>query len=161
MKNIKSKTPFIRLFFFLFLFLFSCKTGKNSTAKTEPPVTLGNMLACYQTTTWDSLSIHTRLAGKWEWEYIRCYWNPENGNYKDFLGLIIEFKQDNTLNVIKNGQTTQTSKWEVVKLNDGFFSLYTTPLVLQLPGKILFCNNRVLFFDSYVDGCDNYFKRKE
>ncbi|MES2647752.1 MAG: hypothetical protein V4717_12795 [Bacteroidota bacterium] len=139
----------------------ACSNEKNPIVKQEPPpVTLPNMLECHRTTTWDSLSVDNKLIGKWQWEYIQCYWSPEKGNSKDFKGLSVTFKADNTLEVKVNEVTTQTATWEVVKLNDGNYSLKMNPLVLQLPGRILFCTDRVLFNDSYVDGCDNYFKRE-
>ncbi len=118
------------------------------------------MIECHRTTTWDSLAIHVKLIGKWDWEYIGCYSKPEGGNYKDFKGLLVEFKSDNTLEVKENGQTTQTSTWEIVDLNDGYFALKVKPIVLQIPGRILFCDERVLFSDSFTDGCNNYFTRK-
>lgn len=138
----------------------SCNKETNAPVVQQPPVTLGDMLACHRMTSWDSLSIHNKLIGKWEWEYIRCHWNPEDGNYKDFLGMLIEFKPGNTLEVKVNGKTTQTSIWKVASLNDNNFSINVSPIVLQLPGRIYFCNERVLFSDSYTDGCDNYFKKK-
>lgn len=140
----------------------SCTKDKvtETIVKQEPPITLGNMLECHRMSSWDSLTVQNKLLGKWEWEYIQCYWSPERGNYKDFQGLQVEFKSNNTLQVKVNGQTSQTSEWDVVKLNDGNYSIRVNPIVLQLPGRILFCDERVLFNDSYVDGCDNYFKKK-
>jgi hypothetical protein len=140
----------------------SCK--KTNTIKTpqqpKPPIALDSMLLCYGQTSWDSTSITNALVGKWLWEYIKCYSNPENANNEDFKSLSIEFKLNNTLEVTENGLLTQTSSWNVVRLNDGYFMLLVTPIVLQLPGKVIFCGNRVLFYDSYVDGCDNYFKKQ-
>jgi len=156
----KMKT-FFKLWIFLVLVCqISCTKEKESTVKQEPPITLSNMLECYRLATWDSAKIQTQLVGKWEWEYIRCYWNPEDGNYDDYKGVLIEFKADKTLEVLVNGKTTQTTTWHVVNLNDGFYGISTNELVVYVPGRILFCTERVLFNDSYTDGCDNYFKRK-
>ncbi|MBS1511608.1 MAG: hypothetical protein JST86_12250 [Bacteroidetes bacterium] len=126
----------------------------------KPPITPDSMLLCHNQTIWDSSTIHQHLIGKWQWEYIKCYWAPENANNEDFKNLSVEFKQNNSLEVKLNGQTTQTSSWAIVRLNDGYFKLVTNPIVFQLPGKVLFCENHVLFFDSYTDGCDNYFKKQ-
>jgi len=131
----------------------------DPVVRQEPPVTVPDMLACHRTATWDSAAIHDKLLGKWEWEYIRCFWSQEKGNYDDFEGLVIEFKEDSTLEVEENGQITQTSTWKVEKLYDGNHRIATDPIMLLLPGQILFCEDRVLFNDSYVDGCDNYYQR--
>ena len=91
---------------------------------------LANMLEFYRLATWDSAKIYTQLVGKQEWEYIWCYWNPKAGNYDDYKGVLIEFKADKTLEVIVNGQTTQTTTWQVENLNDGYYRISTSELVI-------------------------------
>lgn len=149
------------LFVFALVAQLCCREEQVSAPEKQlPPVTVPAMQECYQKFAWDSVSIHDKLLGQWDWEYIQCFWDPEKGNYKDFLGMTVEFKSGNTLEVKMNGQTTQSSTWKIVDMGDGYFKVDTNPLVVQLPGKILFCEDRVLFNDSYVDGCDNYFKKK-
>jgi hypothetical protein len=138
----------------------SCKEDNDPIARKGPPLTLPEMVACHQTATWDSLTIRNKLLGLWAWEYIQCFGNPQNGNYEDFKGMTVDFKPNNTVEIRTNGQMVQTSTWTMVNLNDGYFSIQTSPLVLQLPGRIMFCAERVLFSDSYTDGCDNFFIRK-
>lgn len=139
----------------------SCKKTKGTvtTQQQKPPVTFDSMLHCYGQINWDSTAIRNALIGKWHWEFIRCYWNPESANCEDFKNLSVEFKQHDSLEVKLNNQVTQKSSWVVTRLNDGYFKLSVNPIVLQLPGKVLFCGDHVLFYDSYTDGCDNYFKK--
>jgi len=119
------------------------------------------MWDCHHETSWDSLKTNFTLIGEWEWEYIGCYWFPEGANDEEFKGLTIEFKSDNTLDVKENGQITQTSNWKVVDGDLDLFAIDVEPTVNQLYGRILFCDDRVEFNHSYIDGCDNYFKRKK
>lgn len=141
----------------------SCNKAKttDTVQPPKPPIALDSMLICSGQTNWDSASLHNALVGKWQWEYIKCYWYPEKANNEDFKNLTLEFKQHDSLEVKLNGLVTQNSSWHVTKLNDGYFKLLVNPIVLQLPGKILFCGDRVLFYDSYVDGCDNYFQKQK
>lgn len=126
----------------------------------DPPVALDSMLRCYSVMSWDSAVIHDALINTWEWEFIKCYWKPEDANGEDFKGLSVQFKQNDSLEVKLNNQLTQVSSWSIVRLNDEYFKLSTSPFIPQLPGKILLCGDRILFYDSYVDGCDNYFKKQ-
>jgi hypothetical protein len=126
----------------------------------NPPVTLENMLQCNGQGSWDSTSIHNALLGKWQWEFIICYFNPEDANGQEYKNLSVEFKQNDSVEVKVNDQVSQISSWQVTRLNDGFYKLTVNPIVLQLPGKVLICDDRVLFFDSYIDGCNNYFKKQ-
>ena len=138
----------------------SCKKKESTAApvKVDPPIAFGDILNCHRMNPWDSSSIHTKLTGKWKWEYIKCYWNPEDANNEDFRGYEVEFKSDNTLQIKENGQLTQASTWHITDLNDGFFKIDVAAFTPLLRGRILFCDSLVLFYDSYIDGCDNYFK---
>jgi hypothetical protein len=131
----------------------------DSAVKEKPPVSLDSMLQCHGQKNWDSVTIRSSLIGNWQWEFIRCYWTPEKANSKDYQNLSVEFMQNDSVIVRVNGQTTQKASWQIVRTNDGYFTLAVNPIILQLPGKILFCGGRVLFYDSYTDGCDNYFKK--
>lgn len=135
------------------IIIFACNNDRN------PPVNQGEMMDCHLEMAWDSLKAKSTLIGEWEWEYIDCFWNPE-GNGSEYRGLTIEFKSDNSLDVKESGQLTQTSNWKVVGVAD-LFTIDVDPTVPQLYGTILFCEERVAFNLSYLDGCDNYFKRKE
>ena len=117
-----------------------------------------DMWNCHHEKTWDESSTTAALVGVWDWEYGGCYEGPADD--KKFEGLTIEFKPDNTLEVMENGQTTQTSNWQVVDGDVHLFALDVDPRVNQLRGRILLCGDRVEFNNSYKDGCDNYFKRK-
>ncbi|MDZ7936599.1 MAG: hypothetical protein U5M51_16890 [Emticicia sp.] len=145
----------IALIFTISILLFSCNKEEN------PPISLGDMWACHHEMTWDTLNTRQTLIGEWEWEYTGCFWTPEDANDDDFKGMTIEFKSDNTLDVRENGQITQTSNWKVINGDVDLFALDVNPTVTQLYGRILFCEERVEFNHSYIDGCDNYFKRKK
>ncbi len=141
----------------------SCNKTKDieESIQQNPPVTLDSMLQCHEQGSWDSTKIYNALIGKWNWEYIKCYWNPEDANSEEYKNLTIEFKHNDTLEVKLNNQITQRVSWHVARLNDGYFKITVNPIVLQLPGRVLFCDDRVIFYDSYTDGCDNYFKKQK
>lgn len=140
----------------------SCKKSSDEqrpVIPVPPPKTLADMLSCHNSVGWDSLEVNNKLIGRWEWQHIRCYANPEAANNNDFAGLQVEFKADNTLQIKENGVITQTSSWQVAPSSDGFYKINTTPYAILLPGKIVFCDTLAMFYDTYVDGCDNYFKQ--
>lgn len=158
--NMKTSTLLRLWVFSLSLLLFACNPDPEIPVVQDPPISQGDMWICHQNAVWDSVATINHLIGEWEWEYIRCFWNPEDGNYDDFKGLSIDFKSDNTLDVKMDGLVTQSSAWSIEGSNENLFVIRVEPIVLQAVGQILFCDNRVEFNDSYVDGCDNYFTRK-
>ena len=48
---------------------------------------------------WDSVNIHDKLLGQWDWEYIQCFWDPEKRQLQRFLGMTVEFKSGDTLEI--------------------------------------------------------------
>jgi len=137
------------------ILLFACNKEEN------PPISQGNMWDCYREMTWDTLSLKENLIGRWDWEYIGCFWNPKDANDDEFKGLSIEFVGNNTLDVRVNGELTQTSNWKVVYVDADLMAISVEPDVVQLNGLILFCEEWLEFNNGYIDGCNNYFKRKE
>lgn len=123
------------------------------------PISQADIWACDNEMQWDSLSTHQALIGEWEWEYISCFSDPEELNHDEYNGMTIEFSDNNILQVREDGQLVQISTWEL-ELEDGsLFGIHAVPRVIQLYGRILICDDRVKFNDSYRDGCDNFFKR--
>ncbi|MFK7970375.1 MAG: hypothetical protein AB8F95_08415 [Bacteroidia bacterium] len=127
----------------------------------KPPIPHVDIWACHHETTWDAEKVHHTLLGKWEWQFVTCSRTLENLKGDEFEGLEIEFKPDSTLDVIENGEITQTSTWKVVNGDVHLFAVKAEPSVSQLRGRILFCEEKVEFNHGYIDGCDNYFERIE
>jgi hypothetical protein len=141
------------LFFLLLVIPLACSKTVN------PPVDHSDLLECYQKENWDTLKMSNALLGEWKWEYVSCFWFPEEANAEDSKGLTVEFKSDHTLLVKQNGVTTQTSAWIIRKGSDTFYELEVSPFVAQLRGQIISCAPWLEFYDSYVDGCDHFYSK--
>lgn len=137
----------------LILLSVSCKK------KNLPPISQQEMWDCHNQKTWDAIDTRDELIGKWSWEFISCYSDPENGSSTEHEGLTIEFKEDGTLAVTNDGLVTDNILWRVIDGDANLYAVIVEPPVSQLYGRILFCDNRVEFNNSYIDVCDNYFIR--
>ena len=152
----KLKQHLIFGYLILPLILLSC-------SKEEAPVVQSPIGNCSEQVPLDSVQTSNALIGEWEWIFIDCFWwYPEQANGEKYQGLSVIFRADSTLEVVEKRQVTQTAHWEIVDGYNGFLALEVDPPVEQLHGLIRrYCNDVVLFNDSYVDGCDNFFRRKE
>ena len=147
------KTTYLLLAFFLLL-LISCKK--------EEPISYNqtDMWNCHHEGTWNAASTRIVLLGEWELEYVICGGRGGITGGEPQVDLTIEFKSDNTLTVTLNRTITQTASWKVVEGDADLYELDVEPFVSEIHGRILFCGSTVEFNDSYLDGCDNYFSRK-
>lgn len=140
--------------FALALLLNSCTKEEN------PPISIAEMWNCHNKIIWDTSNTKNSLLGEWEWEYVKCYYDPESVDYHSSKGMTVEFKSNNTVEVKTNDQEIQTSKWKVENGDGDLFEVKTDPPIPQLQGGILFCKKRVAFNLSYIDGCNHYFIKK-
>lgn len=133
--------------------------GFNSCKKDDsvPPVQPEDMWQCHIDEDWPQQAVEDQLIGEWSWEYISCYWAPDDANDDEHVGLTLSFHADNTVQVFENGSLVSTSDWEVTDGDSETYKLELNPAIVQCQGRILFCEEWVEFNDSYIDGCDNYF----
>jgi len=87
--------------------------------------------------------------------------NPGSGRDVSNQEISIEFKIDSSLIVRNNESTTQIAQWQIVNGDADLFSHEAEPYVNYLGGRIMFCDDLVLFNDSYRDLVDNYFRKRE
>ena len=152
MKRIKS----ILLLLFLGIIINSCSKEKIP----ERPMSQNDIWACYNNSEWNKLKIREKLIGSWKWIYTECFWFPENAKNTENENVQIDFLSDSTLNVIVDGKRMSSTKWTVITEDGKFYGMKLDSHVTQLLyGRIFICDELVEFNDSYIDGCDNYFKK--
>ena len=135
------------------LALFLCNSCEENA-----PRSIQRMWNCHHQQNWEAEWIFYRLIGNWEWEFIDCFDLPEGANGSEFTGLTVAFNSDSTLLASYPGKATIFSKWEVVPEDGTEWGLITDPPINELAGRLLFCDKRLLCNNSYIDGCDNYFR---
>ena len=146
-------TSNIAAIFLSFLFLF-CACQKEET----PDFETKTFLDCHEEQAWDSTKVANHLIGEWEWQSIKCFWQAENDTLHQ--GLRIRFQENGKLVMEENEMFAQEASWQIVEGQCSEFALEMNPIIDQAFGGILFCGGYVLFHDSCLDGCDNYFRKK-
>jgi len=111
---------------------------------------------CHNMHQWDSLKVHNALLGSWIWDSTKCPTfgtkSMDENNYK------LVFIGDSKLNVYKNS-VLETEAWWSVKGTNNSFTIQTEPSIEKAFGIIFFCENKLVFVNSWVDGCDFFFKK--
>jgi hypothetical protein len=100
-----------------------------------------------------------KIIGQWEWKHAEyIYANPPDN---DFKGMKIEFRDDLTGTLTYYKIAPQEFTWSI-----GTYSIYfgfsTEPIIPQLSGQIIFCDNIMLcgIIESQIaDGVNNYFQK--
>ncbi|MDH5599064.1 MAG: hypothetical protein OEY34_08065 [Cyclobacteriaceae bacterium] len=111
--------------------------------------------------TWDSLTTANQLSGIWDWVYQSCC--PEGiMKHQDTSGsgIYVVFGHSD-IQVYEKNTLKETATWSVYfRENEQTYMLATNPPISFLHGRILFYKEYVLFNNSYIDGENNYFKKR-
>lgn len=110
---------------------------------------------CSKKLSLDSGATANKLIGLWKWTRRECMDN--NASSPADKNVRIEFKTDSTFKVIQDTSTITTGTWALSLAESQVFQLQLSEQSVYLYGRILFCEDEVLFNDSFRDGCDHLF----
>ncbi|PHN05029.1 hypothetical protein [Flavilitoribacter nigricans] len=136
----------------LIVFLPACQE------ETALPYSIEGAYNCYQDETWTLESVDDALIGEWDHVYYSCY----SGEMEEIpVGdLRLVFKENHELEIYRDGLLDRQDTWEVIPRGSENFALTTSQIQPWLNGDIVICEDLLVFFESYIDGCDNYFERR-
>lgn len=132
----------------IFAGMTSCKKDK---------LDISSIWQCNKSQNLDTTAISNKIIGSWTWIKQSCFWTgktkPADRNIK------VTFKNNHTFFAIESSNLLTQGTWKLMEVDGTSSELdLSTPNEL-LYGRILFCDNQVLFNDSYRDGCDNLFNK--
>lgn len=101
--------------------------------------------------------METKLVGSWILTKQSCFWSGKT----DLAGRSVKstFNSDYTFSVIEDSTTLSQGTWKLSLVEDNAWELDLTDPSEFLYGYILFCDDQVLFYASYRDGCNNFFNK--
>ena len=110
---------------------------------------------CNNSQNLDSAAISNKLLGEWKWTKQACYSTGKTTKADKDLRVI--FGANSTFTVTDNSNIVTQGTWKLKIVDNNKWGLDLSTRSEYLYGRILFCDDQVLFNDSYIDGCDNLF----
>ncbi len=149
------------LYLLIWIMLFAsqgCDDNQN------PKYEYSTIWECHHESTWAYETTKNKIVGIWEWKYIKCCGQATIPfqNFTESKELKIEFNADGT-GTLMDKDTIEEFIWDIEVLvnENGLYEFQTTPLISQLDGRLLFCDNIMMCNSSYTDGADNFFEKIE
>ena len=130
------------------LITFSCKKAKKDT-----------LWECDNVQFLDSATISNKIIDSWVWTKQLCG-DGNAGVITATKNIKITFNANATFIVYQNSAILTQGNWSLILVDINAWGFNLTSLSEYLYGRILFCNNQVMFNDSYIDGCDNVFSKE-
>ena len=119
---------------------------------------ISSMHSCHIAQQLDSAGTAWKLLGNWKWEKRDC---PGTNQTSPADKNVYAYFQDSVFTVKQDTTTLTYGTWKLVQLGSNIYQLEMYPPNLYLYGQILFCEDEVLFNDSYRDGCDHLFGKNQ
>ena len=110
---------------------------------------------CHKDLNLDSLATIDRLLGEWRWEFIECYSQPGEVN-SITENIRVRFNQNQTVDIIELNQEISTT-WSIRQNS----ILEVDTFVNGFGGQMFFCQDQLVFANSFIDLCDVYLRRVE
>lgn len=113
---------------------------------------------CYKSQNYDSTKLASNLIGTWKWtEYYAEIPRTNKANKDVFLNLT----KTGTYTVTENSVVITQGNWNLRVVDFDNYELELNKPSTYLYGRIVLCENQVLFNNSYIDGSDNLFVRTD
>ena len=130
------------------LLFLSCKKNNDRT-----------LWECGNSQFLDSAVNSNKIIGSWLWTKQLCGDGAgsiliANKNIK------ITFNASATFAVLENSAIITQGNWKLQTVDGNIWGLDLTSSSEYLYGRILFCDKKLMFNDSYKDGCDNVFVKE-
>lgn len=132
----------------------------SCTKDSLPFIDQYRMYKCDDIVLKDSILVSKVLIGKWECRYASCPWISNPADKVDYRGLSMYFNEDHTLHYKQNNITLDTSSWNLILDKNKDYKLKIGHEQSQFGVIITLCNDVLEFYNSFVDGCDFYYKKK-
>ena len=114
---------------------------------------------CHTTENKFPSQISANIEGAWVWQNVTCYGkSPETLSANKQV--VITFNDGGLYKIFESGKITSEGSWTLSRADADNWTITTSSPSVYLNGYILLCKNEVVFFSSYLDGCDYYFTRQ-
>ncbi|HYD21683.1 MAG TPA: hypothetical protein VEB40_09435 [Flavipsychrobacter sp.] len=139
----------------------SCKKEKADKvgASTGPAFNIAEIMECHNSKNRYPSQIVSALEGTWLWVSNTCFWTGDSTFTAD-RHVVITFSDAAVYKVFEDGKIESEGTWTLSQSGDNIWSISTTGYSRYLNGYIYLCEDEVVFYSSFMDGCDFYFIRK-
>lgn len=164
MFNIMKNAFNISAFILISLLVFSC--SEDSPERID----IMQLYDCYKSQNYDSAKLAGKLTGTWKWSK---YYAEIPGTKEADKNVLLNLTQEGEFTLTENSAVVTEGNWQL-RVADIDYSepdsdkpdIYLFKLVLNNPsiylyGRIILCEDKVLFNNSYIDGGDNLFIRTD
>ncbi len=139
----------------------SCKKEKADQMGTTPTIgfNLGAIMDCHKEQNQYPSQITAGLEGTWVWTSNTCYWTGDSTFTPD-KHVVVTFTDAGVYKVFEDSKIESEGTWKLSQAGPDTWSIITEKPSAYLNGYVYLCKNEVVFFSSYIDGCDYYFVRR-
>lgn len=142
--------------------LSACKKQKSdqiNKSEETTPIEYNSITECHLKENQFPSQITAAIEGTWVWDKRTCYWSGPQAHTAD-KHVVVTFNDGGLYKVTEDGKLISEGTWNLVKSTDDFWNINCSEFTQYLHGRVLLCKNELVFYSSYIDGCDYSYKRQ-
>lgn len=146
---------------FTFFWIASCKKEKAGRLHPVPSTgfDIGRIRDCHNEENRYPSQITSGLLGTWLWVSNSCFWTGDT-TFTANKHVLVTFSDAGMYKVFEDGVIESEGTWKLAQSGNNIWSISTSKHSQYLNGYVWLCKDEVVFFSSYIDGCDYYFVRR-
>jgi hypothetical protein len=144
---------FILVTILIITLIFQTCVKKNEFSK----LNMKQIWDCNASQNFDSTKLAEKLIGTWKWINFS---SEMTGLIEADKDILVSFSSSGTFIVSEKGTIVTQGQWALKIIDSTLYGLDLDTPSIYLYGRIILCDNQVLFNNSYVDGGDYLFERK-
>lgn len=126
-----------------------------SCSSIEEPCEYSSFWECHHRQSYTSDKVEQILIGSWNLDYSS---NCEIGRSNLTQAVQISFHSSND-GVLSTPDKELKFSWKVTTIDSNFIGIETIPSIIEASGRLLICDGKIMFNNSYVDGLDHFFSK--
>lgn len=134
------------------------KADKQQTPSAAADFDVNTIAQCHKTSNPYPSQIMSGLEGTWVWQSNKCFWTGDTTYVAD-RQVVITFSDGALYKIFENGVLTSEGSFYLAKSGENW-QVITSKSNAFMHGDVLLCKNELVFYSSFIDGCDFYFVRR-
>ena len=137
-------------------FLMLTFIAHSCSKKKEVQTDMKQIWDCNASQNFDSTKLAGKLIGSWK---LTRSWSESAGTINASNNIKVTFDNSGAFAILEDSSLLSNGTWKLKIKDSNLYGLELDQPSMYLYGRILLCDNQVMFNQSYIDGIDYLFTR--
>lgn len=142
------------------MLMYACNRKKADAInlpQAVAPIEIQRITDCHKQHNIYPSQIVARIEGTWVLQSVAC---SMSGTQSADKQVVVTFNDGGLYKVFESSRLVSEGSWTLSRSGDDMWEISTSLSTPYLHGQVLLCNGELVFYSSYLDGCDHYYVKR-